>query len=148
MELEFHGSLKLNKEKNILVIFLGDGATEEGVFQESLDFASLHDLPVLFVCENNHYSVYSHISKRQSRKRNILKIAKAIGIDGCSINGNDAISIYSKTKKLLKKVRQNSKPYFVILDTFRFLEHCGPDNDDILNYRETKYLNEWKKNVL
>ena len=137
--------LKLNKEKNILVIFLGDGATEEGVFQESLDFASLHNLPVLFVCENNHFSVYSHISKRQSRKRNILKIANAIGIDGCSINGNDVISIYSKTKKIIKKVRQNSKPYFVILDTFRFLEHCGPDNDDILNYRETKYLNEWKK---
>ena len=66
--------IKLKKQNNILVIFFGDGATEEGVFQESLDFASLHNLPVLFVCENNDFSVYSHISKRQSSKRNILNI--------------------------------------------------------------------------
>ena len=63
-------SNKLSKKrKEIVVIFFGDGATEEGVFFESLDFASLHDLPILFVCENNNYSVYSHISKRQFKKR-------------------------------------------------------------------------------
>ena len=65
-------SIKLERKKNIVVIFFGDGATEEGVFQESLDFASLHNLPVLFVCENNEFSVYSHLSKRQSKKRNNL----------------------------------------------------------------------------
>jgi pyruvate dehydrogenase E1 component alpha subunit len=64
---------KLKKTKNLVVIFFGDGATEQGVFQESLDFASLHNLEVLFVCENNSYSVYSHQSKRQYKDRYILK---------------------------------------------------------------------------
>ena len=60
---------KIKKSGKIVAIFFGDGATEEGVFFESLDFAALHELPVLFVCENNEYSVYSHISKRQSKKK-------------------------------------------------------------------------------
>lgn len=136
--------LKIDKKKNILVIFLGDGSTEEGVFQESLDFASLHKLPVLFVCENNHFSVYSHISKRQSSKRNILKIANAIGIDGCALNGNDAITIYKKTKNIVNRMRKTSKPFFMVLDTFRTLEHCGPSNDDFLNYRKKNYISFWK----
>ena len=71
---------KLKRNKNIVVAFFGDGATEEGVFFESLDFAALHDLPIIFVCENNEYSVYSHISKRQSKKRSITKIANSLGI--------------------------------------------------------------------
>ena len=52
------------------------------------------------MCENNDYSVYSHISKRQSKKRNILKIAKAIGIDGTKISGNDVVKIFNTTRKL------------------------------------------------
>ena len=66
---------KLKNKKNIIVIFFGDGASEEGVFFESLEFASLHNLRILFVCENNNYSVYSHIKKRLSKKRKIVQIA-------------------------------------------------------------------------
>ena len=92
-------SNKLKANKNIVVIFFGDGATEEGVFFESLDFASLHNLPILFVCENNEYSVYSHISKRQSKLRKIFKIAKSFGIKSIKMNGNSVVNIYSKNSK-------------------------------------------------
>ena len=139
-------SMKLRKKKNIVAIFFGDGATEEGVFQESLDFSSLHNLPVLFVCENNEYSVYSHRSKRQSKKRNILKIAKAIGIDGTKISGNDVVKIFNSTKKIVKKIKKNSKPHLILIDTFRRLEHCGPNNDDHLAYRSKIYINKWLQN--
>ncbi len=138
-------SMKLRKKKNIVAIFFGDGATEEGVFQESLDFSSLHSLPVLFVCENNDYSVYSHISKRQSKKRNILKIAKAIGIDGTKISGNDVIKIFNSTNRIVKKMKKNPKPHLILIDTFRHLEHCGPNNDDHLAYRSKIYINKWLK---
>ena len=134
---------KLNKEKSVIVIFFGDGATEEGVFQESLDFASLHNLPVLFVCEHNNYSVYSSIKKRQSKKRNILNIAKAIGIQGLHLDGNNSISLYKKSKIVINSMRKKNKPFIFLCDTFRHLEHCGPNYDDNLNYRDKKYIDYW-----
>ncbi len=137
--------IKLNRKKNLCVIFFGDGATEEGVFLESLDFASLHQLPVLFVCEDNNFSVYSNKLKRQSTKRDIIKIANGVGIDGKKIDGNDVFEIHKKTKKIINTVRSKSKPYIISFDTFRHLEHCGPNNDDNLNYREKKYISKWIK---
>ena len=139
-------NMKLKRMKNIVVIFFGDGATEEGVFLESLDFASLHSLPVLFVCENNHFSVYSPLSNRQSKKRDIIKVAKAVGINGSKIHGNDVSNIYKKSKKIINNIKQNSKPYILLLDTFRHLEHCGPNNDNHLNYRSNDYIQKWLDN--
>ena len=139
-------NIKLKKKKNVVVIFFGDGATEEGVFQESLDFASLHSLPVLFVCENNHFSVYSPLSNRQAKKRDIIKIAKAVGISGTKIHGNDVLSIYKKSKKIISDIKQDPKPHVLLLDTFRHLEHCGPNNDNHLNYRSDDYIKKWLDN--
>ena len=72
-------SIKLEQKNNISCIFLGDGAIEEGVFYESLNFAVLRKLPVIFICENNLYSVYSPLSVRQPANRSINSLAKAIG---------------------------------------------------------------------
>jgi pyruvate dehydrogenase E1 component alpha subunit len=135
----------LKKTKNITVIFFGEGATEEGVFQESLDYASLRKLPVLFVCENNNYSVYSSLEKRQSYNRSILKIAKSIGIEGVHLDGNDVLKIYKKAKEVIFKMKKKQSPFFFLLDTFRHLEHCGPANDDHLGYRSKQYINYWLK---
>ena len=135
--------LKLNNKKNICVIFFGDGATEEGVFLESLDFAVLHNLPVLFVCEDNNYSVYSQKKKRQSPKRNILKIAEGAGMKSKKIDGNNVFEIHQETKKIINQLKKKSGPYFLSLETYRHLEHCGPDNDDHLNYREKNYIKYW-----
>ena len=136
---------KLNNNRNIVVIFFGDGATEEGVFFESLDFASLHNLRVLFVCENNKFSVYSDISKRQNSKRKIYKVAQSLGIKSFKINSHGLFEIYKKTEKIIKSMRTNSIPMFLEIDTFRLVEHCGPNKDDHLNYRNIKDINFWKK---
>lgn len=135
----------LQKKKNIIVIFFGEGATEEGVFQESLDYVSLRKLPVLFVCENNNYSVYSGLEKRQAHNRSILKIAKSIGIEGFHLDGNDVLKIYKKAKEVIFKMKKKQSPFFFLLDTFRNLEHCGPENDDDLGYRSKQYIDYWLK---
>jgi pyruvate dehydrogenase E1 component alpha subunit len=111
-----------------------------------LDFASLHSLPALFVCENNEFSVYSHIKKRQAKKRNILKIAKALGINSTKLPGDDVTKIYNLSAKIIKNIKKNSKPHLIIIDTFRHLEHCGPNNDDHLAYRSKTYIKKWLNN--
>jgi TPP-dependent pyruvate/acetoin dehydrogenase alpha subunit len=132
---------KLKKSKNVVVIFFGDGATEEGVFQESLDFASLHNLAILFVCENNDYSVYSNLRNRQYKNRNILKIADSIGIKGLHITMKaNVLEVYNTINSIIKKIKKKKRPFLVLIDNFRHLEHCGPNNDDNLNYRSKKYL--------
>tara|TARA_X000001036_G_scaffold87795_1_gene79854 strand:- start:9379 stop:10350 length:972 start_codon:yes stop_codon:yes gene_type:complete len=136
---------KIKKSGKIVAIFFGDGATEEGVFFESLDFAALHRLPVLFVCENNEYSVYSHISKRQSKKRNITSISESLGVKSLKLNGNSIEEVFLKSKDIINKMRKDSKPYLIELKTFRAVEHCGPNNDDNLNYRTKNYLNYWEQ---
>lgn len=137
---------KLNNSNKVVVIFFGDGATEEGVFFESLDFASFKGLKILFVCENNKYSVYSHISKRQSSKRNLIAIVKNMGIKSFSLKDHDLQKIYNKTDEALNYIRKFSRPFFLNINTYRLVEHCGPNNDDDINYRSTKEINYWKKN--
>src|SRR3989344_7570493 len=84
----------LKKESDITAIFFGEGSTEEGVFVESLNFAALKKLPVLFVCENNLYSVYSPLDVRQPKERDRIAIAKAHGIFTKGGFGNDAEEVY------------------------------------------------------
>jgi TPP-dependent pyruvate/acetoin dehydrogenase alpha subunit len=136
---------QLIKNKNVVVIFFGDGATEEGVFFESIDFAILKKLRVLFVCENNQYSVYSKINKRQHKNRNLIKIAKSFGMKSSLIKTHDLKDIYIKSRKILKNIRINSKPYFLQINTWRYSEHCGVNNDDNLGYRNKADLKKWLK---
>ena len=75
---------KINKLNNVVLIFFGDGATEEGVFYESLNFAAVHSLKVIFICENNNYSVYSDLKARQPKKRKISSLTRSIGIASIS----------------------------------------------------------------
>jgi TPP-dependent pyruvate/acetoin dehydrogenase alpha subunit len=137
---------KLDKKKDIVVIFIGDGATEEGVFFESLDFAKLHNLRVLFVCEDNQYSVYSNKEKRQSKERNLSKISKSFGLKSIHLKDHDLLKVYNSSKKLINYIRKKSEPCLLKVDTFRELEHCGPFNDDHLLYRNNKDVRFWKKN--
>ena len=136
-------SNKIKKSDSIVAIFLGDGATEEGVFSESLDFAALHELKVLFICENNNYSVYTHISDRQHSKRSICDIAKAHGIRAFSAEGNDVLEVYDLTKEALSFMNDHACPALVEFSTFRWREHCGPNWDDDLGYRKEGELKTW-----
>lgn len=136
---------KLQKEENLTVVFFGEGATEEGIFHESLDFASLHNLPILFICENNFYSVYSHVSSRQSKNRKISNLAKAHGISSKSLNGFNVEIVSNKVKSSINYIKRNKKPFLLEFKTYRFYEHCGPNKDDNLNYRSIEEQLFWKK---
>lgn len=136
---------KLKKNKDIVVIFFGDGATEEGVFLESIDFASLHNLRILFICENNKYSVYSNINKRQSKSRSIIKIANSVGISSTKNRNYNIINTFSSVAKAVSQISKKSQPHLIEIDTFRFLEHCGPNNDDNLEYRDKNEILDWHK---
>ena len=127
---------------SVVVTFFGDAATEEGVFAESLDFAALKSLPVLFVCENNQYSVYTHLSDRQFKGRSIVEIGKAHGVQGHQADGNNILEVLSAGEQAIKKVK-SGKPYLLELNTYRWLEHCGPNWDDDLGYRNKGELNRW-----
>ena len=138
-------SLKLKKLKNLSIIFLGDAAIETGVFFESINFAIIKKLPVVFICENNLYSVYTHLNERQPKKRKIFRMTSGLGIKSFNFDGSKPFSFAGKLKKILSNVRDKSEPCFIEFSTYRYLEHCGPFNDDNLKYRSKKELKEWLK---
>lgn len=136
-------SAQLKKTDQISCIFLGDGATEEGVFYESLNFSALKNLPVLYICENNLYSVYSPLSVRQPKHRSITKMVESIGIESECISSQNALQIYKTIKNKIDTVR-NQGPQFIEFLTYRWREHCGPNFDNNLGYRSEKEFNDWK----
>ena len=138
-------AFKLKKSSNIVTVFLGDGATEEGVFFESLDFASLKNVPILFVCENNFYSVYSQLNVRQSPDRKLSVLAESHGIKSFTGDGNNIDQVSKISKEAVEYIKENNCPAFIELDTFRWLEHCGPNGDDHLGYRVKGELTQWLK---
>ena len=137
---------KINKVKNqISIIFFGDGAYESGNFHECLNFASTNDLKILFVCENNYFSVYSPLKYRQPKNMEIFKVAKSHKIYSKSIDGNKPDRVFSVAKNLREKIIKTNKPCFLELSTYRHYEHCGPNFDDDLGYRDPKVTELWKK---
>jgi len=133
---------KMKKEERITTIFLGEGSTEEGVFAESLNFAALKKLPILFVCENNLYSVYSPLEVRQPSERSVSYLAQAHGIFALNGDGNDLNQVVTLTKKGIEHIRLNRGPCLLELTTYRFREHCGPHRDP---YQPKEEVAFWEK---
>jgi len=137
-------SISLHGTDQISCVFLGDGAVEEGVFYESVNFAALKNLPVLYLCENNFYSVYSPLSVRQPAGRNIFEMVRSIGVRSDSGDGNDVMDVYARTDRAIRSIRGGAGPYFLEFATYRWREHCGPHFDNDIGYRtEEEYL-RWK----
>ena len=126
-------------------IFFGDAAIEQGAFYESINFAAVRNLPTVFICENNLYSVYSSLKDRQPKKRKIFQMVKSIGLKSYSCDGNNVVSCYNTFKKALEFVKTKKKPVFLEFKTYRWLEHRGPNWDDNLGYRKKGELNRWIK---
>jgi TPP-dependent pyruvate/acetoin dehydrogenase alpha subunit len=136
-------ALKHQGTDGIVVVYFGDAATEEGVFHESVSFATLHSLPVLFVCENNLYSTHSGLSVRQPA-RPISDMALAYGIPGITGDGNDIFSVSEVTAEAANRARMGLGPSLLVFDTYRWLEHVGPASDIDLGYRSAEELESWK----
>ena len=132
-------------DSEVTVVFFGEGATEEGVFHESLNFAELKGLPIVFICENNFFSVYSPMEVRQPKVREIYELARGHGIQSYQGDGNDVVEVYEKTSSAINKARIGGGPTFIEFQTYRWREHCGPYYDNNIGYRtESDFLN-WKK---
>ena len=125
-------AFKVRKQNNIVVSFFGDGATEAGVFHETLKFAALKKLPMIFVCENNQYAVLSHQSERQSNT-NIAERASVYGMHSEKIDQNDPYTIYEKVNLARNQIIEKGRgPFFFECMTERYREHVGPsERDDV-----------------
>jgi len=138
---------KIRKEKRVTVSFFGDGAACEGVLYESLNFAALNKLPILFACENNYYSTHMPIQECRP-KNNIFKIAKPFCIQSYRVDGNDVLKVYEISKKAADQCRSGHGPVFIEFMTYRLRGHVGPD-DNIqgthMDIRPKEEIEKWKK---
>jgi pyruvate dehydrogenase E1 component alpha subunit len=137
-------SKKLREQSGLSVVFIGDGAIEEGVFYESANFAAVQNLPVVFFCENNRYSVYSGLEVRQPPGRKIHEMVSALGLNTFHGDGNDAVDTFECINQAISSVKNGEGPVFIELDTYRWLEHCGPNYDNDIGYRSEQEFLAWK----
>jgi len=128
---------------DVCVVYFGDAAVEEGVFYEATSFAALHNLPIVYVCENNLYSTHTHISARQPN-RPIADLALASGFPSETMDGNDVIAVRDAATRAVERARNGSGPTLIVADTYRWLEHVGPNDDSTLGYRSVEEIDSWK----
>ncbi len=132
----------INKDKRATVCFFGDGASNEGSFHESLNFAAIKKLPILFICENNKYAV-STPSSYSIPTNHISDRAKAYGIDGEHIEGFNVLNVYESSKELIKEIKEGKGPKFLECDTYRWEGHYLGDPQLYKSKKELNYyINE------
>ena len=131
----------LKRENTVSVVFFGDGASEEGTLYESMNFAALKKLPVLFVCENNFYSVCSHIGVREPNNKIYMR-PKAFDIPSKRVDGTDLLDVYLKVKEAIDYTRSGKGPFFIEARTYRWRGHAGAGDEQKLKYRK---MDEWKR---
>jgi len=133
---------KHRQSDQINVAFFGDGALEEGVAHESLNFASLHNLPLILVCEDNGFAAHSPIESRQ--KFNRLELLDTYKIPTQRLeDGLDFMKIYEAMSELVAEVRGGSGPQYLEIKTMRAREHVGPGDDFDAGYRSREEFDQW-----
>jgi len=142
----FAYALSYQEKSSIVVSFFGDGAVDEGVFHESMNFASLKKLPIIFICENNSYAIHTHLSQRHANP-NIWERVRSYGIPAQRIDGNNIFKIYKQVSAAVKTLRSGEAgPFFFECMTYRWKEHVGPGDDFNLGYRTEEERAPWVKN--
>jgi TPP-dependent pyruvate/acetoin dehydrogenase alpha subunit len=136
--------LKYRRLNRVVVVFFGDGAVDEGAFHESMNFAALKKLPILFICENNLYAIHSHHLNRH-HSDNICERARTYGMPAQKISDQNIFTIYKTAKIFLEKIRRGAGPAFIECVTCRWKEHVGPNDDFDLGYRDKKAVEGWKR---
>lgn len=134
-------SIKLRGTDQVVACFFGDGASNQGTFHEAINLAAVWSLPVLFVCENNLYAM----GTRQSRVmliENIADRAKAYGISGIAVDGNDVVAVFEGAKEAVERARQGEGPTLMECKTYR---HKGHSRFDPAAYRPKQEVDAWLK---
>jgi pyruvate dehydrogenase E1 component alpha subunit len=127
----------------VSVTFFGDAAVEQGVTHESLAFAALRKLPVIFVCENNGYATASPLSNRQVSP-DIWRRAEAHAVPGVGLDGNDVVAVYRTAQTAVARARRGDGPTFIEAKTYRWLGHVGPGDDFAMGYRTREEMDAWR----
>ena len=135
---------KMDGKGAVAVSFFGDGATEEGVFHESMNLAASLQAPVLFVCENNFFSSHLHIRLRQPRW-SVCRYAEAHGVPWDRVDGNDVVEIARVTAEAVTAMRAGGGPRFLELVTYRWRGHVGPREDEDVGVQRKDDLVKWKQ---
>jgi acetoin:2,6-dichlorophenolindophenol oxidoreductase subunit alpha len=134
-------SAKRMGKQQVAVCFFGEGALGQGVIYEVMNLASLWQLPIIYVCENNHYSEYTHYS--ETTAGDVLARGPAFGVPSEDVNGQDVRAVYATTKRLVERARAGHGPSFLVCDTYRYTgHHVGDINRDY--YRTKKEELHWK----
>jgi TPP-dependent pyruvate/acetoin dehydrogenase alpha subunit len=136
-------ALRREGKGRVAASFFGDGATEEGVFYESLNFAALHKLPVVFICENNFYAIHTPISKRWASEALCGRVQN-FGIPTHRITDSDVFTIRRIVADSVAEMRQGAGPVFLECHTYRWREHVGPMEDYEAGYRDRTDMETWR----
>ena len=140
--LAMQAQAKITGRQRIVVSMFGDGATEEGCFYESLNFAALRQLPVLYVCENNRLAIHTPLEKRWATER-LCERVETFGIKTHKITDTDVFQLRDTIENIVTDMRSgNTGPMFIECSTYRWLEHVGPRDDHSDNYRD---LDEYRR---
>jgi pyruvate dehydrogenase E1 component alpha subunit len=135
-------AFQYRNEARVATAYFGDGAAEEGVLYETLNFAALKKLPMLFVCENNRFSVLTRFEERQAQD-NIYIRAKEFGVPSVRVDGNDVLAVYEAANKASEAIRRGKGPRFIEACTYRWRTHCGPEWDQPQDTRPKTELEDW-----
>ena len=138
-------SFAMDGSDRISTAFFGDAVAEEGAFYECLGYASLKNLPVLFICENNGYATESPLSIRQPEKASIIGRVAAFDIPTREVDGNDLRAVHEAAVEAVTAIRRDSRPFFLECATYRWLEHVGPwfDHELKRTYRTKEEVDGW-----
>ena len=136
-------ALKKDKTGHIIVCMFGDGSTEEGVFSETLNFAKIMNLPVIFICENNRLAIHNPLERRWAAD-NICERVATYGIPTHKIDSGDVYEILESTKHAVETVRSGKGPVFMEIATYRYKQHVGVAEDMHEDYRDLKEYERWK----
>ena len=133
---------KLRGLDEVSMVWFGDGATSEGDCHEGMNFAGVHKLPVVFVCEHNQYAISVHWTK-QMAVENVAVRAQGYGFPGVTVDGNDVLAVYRAAKEAVDRARRGEGPTFIEAKTYRLVPHTSDDDDR--RYRSREEVEEWGK---
>lgn len=132
---------KIKEEKDVTLVYFGDGATSEGDFHEALNFAGKLNLPIVFLCQDNKWAI-STPREKQTRSETLAQKAIAYGFEGVQVDGNDVVGMYKATKDAVEKARKGKGPTLIEALTYRFGDHTT--SDDAKKYRSEDEVHEWE----
>jgi len=136
-------AFQMDQQPRVAACFFGDGAAEEGIFHEALNFAVVKQLPVIFVCENNGYSTHTPLHVRQPAGIQIADRARTYQLPSVQVDGNDVFAVASAAAEAVERARSGQGPSFLECLTYRWREHVGPLWDYDWGYRTKDEVDSW-----